>query len=100
LRARLPLRTEGALAPAEADAVTLPATISPLKSETTMASAKDWVAAAEPGEANTEARERPTLSTEPSAGYWNDSTSAVVESGQSRSPSEIGAWPGTVMRTR
>ena len=34
---------------------------------------------------------KPTLKTDPSAGYWNDSTSAVVESGQSRSPSEIGA---------
>ena len=45
-----------ALAPAETDAVTLPATISPLKSETTIASANDCVAAAVHGEAKIAAR--------------------------------------------
>ena len=70
--------TERALAPAETDAVTLPATISPLKSETTITSANDCVAAAAPGDAKTAARDRPTLTIEPSAGYWNDWTSAVV----------------------
>ena len=64
--------TDRSLAPAETDAVILPATISPLKRERTIASANDCVAAAEPGDANTAARERPTLTTEPSAGYWND----------------------------
>ena len=67
-----PSPTERALAPAETDAVILPATISPLNSETTIVSANDCVAAAEPGDAKTAARERPTLTIEPSAGYWND----------------------------
>ena len=80
--------TERALAPADTDDVSFPATISPLKSERTIASANDCVAAADPGEANTAARDRPTLTTDPSAGYWKDCTSAVVESGQSSSPSE------------
>jgi hypothetical protein len=70
------------------DAVTFPATISPLKSETTISSPKDCVAAAGPGAAKTAARERPTLRTEPSAGYSNDWTSAVVELGHSRPPTE------------
>src|SRR5262245_22484956 len=92
--------TERALAPADTAAVTLPATISPLKSETTIVSASDWVVAAEPGTAKTVARERPTLTTEPSDGYWKDSTSALVEFGHSRSPSAIVSRPGMVMRTR
>ena len=78
----------------------LPATISPLKSETTIASANDCVAAADPGDAKTAARDRPTLTTEPSAGYWNDCTSAVVDVGHSRSPSDTPSWPGIVIRRR
>ena len=66
--------------------MTLPATISPLKSETTIASANDCVAAADPGETKIAARERPTLTIDPSSGYWNDCTSAVVEVGHSRPP--------------
>ena len=38
-------------APADTEAVIFPATISPLKSDTTIASAKDCVAAAAPGDA-------------------------------------------------
>ena len=91
---------ERALAPADADAVIFPATISPLKSETTIASAKDCVAAAAPGDANTAARERPMLTIEPSAGYWNDCTSAVVDVGHSRSPRTTVSCPGIVMRKR
>ena len=68
--------------------MTLPATISPLKSDTTIASATDSVAAADPGAANTVARERPTLTTDPSAGYSNDCTSAVVVVGHSSPPTE------------
>src|SRR5262245_64055632 len=92
--------TDRALAPADTEAVTFPATTSPLNNETTIASANDCVAAADPGEAKTAARDLPTLSTDPSAGYWNDCTSEVVESGQPRSPREIGFCPGIVMRTR
>ena len=91
---------ERALAPAETEAVTLPATISPLNSETTIASANDCVAAAAPGDAKTAARERPTERTEPSAGYWKDCTSAVVEVGHSSPPMRTVSWPGIVMRTR
>src|SRR5262245_57948652 len=92
--------TKRPLAPADTAAVTLPATISPLKSETTIVSAKDCVVTAEPGEANAVARERPTLTTEPSDGYWKDSTSALVEFGHSRSPRATVSFPGIVIRTR
>jgi len=59
---------ERTLAPAVAEAVTLPATISPLKSETTMSSPYDSAVAAAPGAAKRASRERPMLTTEPSAG--------------------------------
>ena len=78
----------------------LPATISPLNSETTIASANDSVAAAEPGAAKTAARERPTLTIDASPGYWNDSTSAVVEVGHSSPPMRTVLCPGIVMRRR
>ena len=42
----------------------------------------------------------PTLTTDPSAGYWKDWTSAVVDVGHSRSPSATVSWPGIVMRRR
>jgi hypothetical protein len=61
--------TERALAPAETDAVTLPATISPLNNETTIASESDCVAAADPVDTKREPRERPMLTIDPSAGY-------------------------------
>ena len=64
--------TDRSLAPAETDAVILPATTSPLNRDTTIVSAEACVAAADPGDAKTAARERPMLTTEPSAGYWND----------------------------
>src|SRR5262245_1543169 len=92
--------TDRSLAPAETAAVTLPATISPLKSDTTIASADAWVAAADPGDANPAARERPMLTMEPSAGYWKDCTSAMVDVGHSRSPRDTPLWPGIVMRRR